>query len=324
MSTSVQPWACLRQLLHEGDDGLFRVAIVPGPERLDGLNSRGGAKGQASRRKEHHREHDAQGRNDAMHVHSLSLHVQVGPKKTDHVFQEKLSSVPSYAQRRARPVRHRRRLEIRNRVETHVLRMPLVVQLDGSHERHSVFRASPRLAGMHIAEVGVIGQNDPGQQTPRFALGHGLQELVLDPPRGAVTHAQVPLERERGDVALVLGDQVDGLEQLSQGQLGGVKQRARANRRLRSAVSALPVFAPVGQKRGVCRLAALRADESRRPACPLQGGLALRLGSKSLDELAQRHTRLKLNLVLGHRRILVRGCDEDSAPGAGSGREPAS
>ena len=177
---------------------------------------------------------------------------------------------------------------------------------------------------MHAAEVGVVGQNDPGEQPARFALGHGLQELVLDPPGGAVTHAQVPLERERGDVALVLGDQVDGLEPLGQGQLGGVKQGPGANRRLRSAVCALPVLAALGQEHRVRRLAALRADEPRRPACPFQGGLALRLGSKPFDELAQRHTRLKLNLVLGHRRVLVSGCDEDSAPGAGSNREPAS
>jgi hypothetical protein len=62
---------------------------------------------------------------------------------------------------------------------------------------------------MHAAEVGVVGDNDAGQQTTRFALGHGLKPLVLDPPGGAVTHAQMPLERERGALALVLRVQVD-------------------------------------------------------------------------------------------------------------------
>ena len=195
--------------------------------------------------------------------------------------------VNGFVQRRAFPARHRRSPEIRDRLEAHMLRMSLVVKLNGGYERHFVFRSSPRLAGMHTAEVGVVGQHDPGEQTARFALGHGLQQFVLDPPGGAVAHTQMPLEGERRDVALVLRDQVDGLEPLGQGQLGGVEKRVGANRGLCPAARALPVLAPVGQKRGVRGFAALRADESRRPARPLQRDLALGLGSESLDELAQ-------------------------------------
>ena len=234
--------------------------------------------------------------------------------------------VNCFVQRRARSVRHRRAFEIRNRVEPQMQRMPLVVELNSSDERNLVLRSPPRLTGMHTAEVGVVGQKteDPGEQAVRFALSHGREQLVLDPPGGTVAHPQMPLEREGGDVALALGDQINRLEPFDQGRLGGVKQGSGAHRRLRSTVRALPVLAPVGQKRAVRRPAARRAAESRWPACPLQGGLAMRLGSKPLDELAQWHTRLKLNLVLGHRRILVRGYDEDFAPSTGSDCEPLS
>jgi hypothetical protein len=84
-----------------------------------------------------------------------------------------------------------------------MLWMPLVVELKSGQERHLVFGSSPRLAGVHPAEVSVIGQNDPGQRTPRFALGHGLPELVLDPPRGAVAHTPRCRFSECGEVLLL-------------------------------------------------------------------------------------------------------------------------
>jgi hypothetical protein len=43
---------------------------------------------------------------------------------------------------------------------------------------------------------------------------------------------------------------------------------------------------------------------------------------KPLDQLTQGHARLKLNLVLGHRSILLREFVEDRAPGAGSATNP--
>lgn len=46
--------------------------------------------------------------------------------------------------------------------------------------------------------------------------------------------------------------------------------------------------------------------------------------SKPHGELGRGYARLKLNLVLGHRSILLRGSVEDRAPGAGSGCEIAS
>ena len=117
-----------------------------------------------------------------------------------------------FMQRRASPVRQGRAPEIGDRVEAHMLRMPLVAELDSGHEGHFVDRSPPRLARKHPAEVGVVGDNLSRQQTARFALGYGLYELLLRPPGGAVTHAQTPLERDRGEVAPVLRDPVDRLK----------------------------------------------------------------------------------------------------------------
>ncbi len=161
--------------------------------------------------------------------------------------------VNALLQCRASPACHRRTLQVVDRVEAHRQRMPILVEFNSGNERRLVFRAAPRLAGMHTTEVGVVRHDDPAQQAARLALGHGFKQFVLDPPSGAVTNTQMPLERERGDVALVLRDQVDGLEPLGQGQLGGVEKRAGGNRALRSTARALPVLAPISEKRGVRR-----------------------------------------------------------------------
>jgi hypothetical protein len=87
------------------------------------------------------------------------------------------------------------------------------------------------------APGGVVGQTNRGWQTARFGLGHSLRELGPDPPSGALTYAQVPLRRARGDAALVLGHEVDGLELFGQRQLRGVTLGARASRRLRTTMS---------------------------------------------------------------------------------------
>lgn len=130
------------------------------------------------------------------------------------------------------------------------------------------------------------------------------------------------LERKRRDVVLIVRDQIYRLEPCDQRQLGTVKRGTRAQRRLCPALRALPVFSPIGNKHRVPPPAGAQAHKPLRPACALQDRLALHFGSKALTALTQRHTALKLNLVLGHRRILVPGFYEDCAPPVGLNREP--
>lgn len=86
-------------------------------------------------------------------------------------------------QRRASPTGHCGTLEIVDRLEA----MPLVVELNGGQKRRLVLRAAPGFARVHRAEKGVIGHDNPAQQAARFAFGHGPEQLVFDPPSGAVT-----------------------------------------------------------------------------------------------------------------------------------------
>jgi len=128
--------------------------------------------------------------------------------------------VNALVQRLACAVCHGRPLQILDRVEAYVLRIPLLVELHGGDERHLVLRSSPRLAGVSAAKVGVVGHHQPNKLAERVALGHGFKQLMLDPSGGAVTHAQMALERERRDVVLVLCDQIDRMEPFGQRQLG--------------------------------------------------------------------------------------------------------
>lgn len=149
-----------------------------------------------------------------------------------------------------------------------------------------------------------------------------LRAACACPPGPSVADAEIALQRDGGDVVLVRGDQVDHVEPLSQRQLGGVTQGAGAEGVLRAALRALPVLAPVGEETRVLAGAALRTDAAVWP--PRQRPLALGFGAVLLDEFAQRHTLLKLDRVLGHRRRTAGGLTDHYAPRASSDREPAS
>ena len=90
-----------------------------------------------------------------------------------------------------------------------------------------------------------------------------------------------------------------------------MKQGARAQCHLRPALRALPDFVSVDEEGRVRRAAALWADKPLRPACALQCRLALGLGSILIEELVQRHTRLKLNWILRHHKYINIICCEN-------------
>lgn len=128
-------------------------------------------------------------------------------------------------ERRLGPSRHRRAREIVDGVEAHMLRMPVVVEIDGSHERRLVLRAAPGLVAVNTAQNRVVGNDHALEEPPRFTLGHGFEQLVLDPPGGAVADAEVTHERQHPVMLfLILGHRVDRLEPLGQRQLGGMEE----------------------------------------------------------------------------------------------------
>ena len=48
---------------------------------------------------------------------------------------------------------------------------------------------------------------------------------MLEPPSRAIADPDEPLQFQGGDIVLALGQKVDGLEPLDQGQFGSVKDR---------------------------------------------------------------------------------------------------
>jgi hypothetical protein len=216
-------------------------------------------------------------------------------------------------------------LEIRERVEAHVSGMAVLVQLHRGDERGFAFRAASALAAAMLApDHGIVGDNHAGEDTAGLALGQRFEELVLEPPGGAIAHAEMPFERQCGEVVLVLSDQVHGLKPLGQRQLGAFEPRPARQRGLHPAPCALPVRPPVGVEPAGCRGSAVRTDESPRQPRRLQGRGALRFDAVACEEVVQGHARLELNRVLRHRRGLAAGGDaRRCAPGGGSIRESA-
>lgn len=84
------------------------------------------------------------------------------------------------------PVRQRCSLDVFNAVETHVLRIPLVIEFYRRHEPGLVLRTTSGFAGPGASEIGVIGQHDAVEDTTGLALGHRLEQFVPDAPSSAV------------------------------------------------------------------------------------------------------------------------------------------
>ncbi len=125
----------------------------------------------------------------------------------------------------ARPVRQGRALQITDRVEaSSVLRIPLAVEHNGSHEWCPALRTAPRFAGVHASKVDVVGHHQPNGLAARIARSSRYKKLLLDTPSGPVKHAQVSLERERRKVIHTLHGQIDHLEEFGQRLLRAVKK----------------------------------------------------------------------------------------------------
>ncbi len=229
--------------------------------------------------------------------------------------------VNTLVQGRSGPFSHGVPFEVINGVESDLLGIPLVIEFHRRNEPSLVLGTTSRLARHDPTQIGVVGQHHASKDTAGLALGHRFEQFVLDPPSRAVRHPEVTFQRQRGDVVLVLRHQVHRLKPLGQRDLRRMKHRARAQRRLCSTHRALPVPALGDQKRGMFPAAASGANEARRPTGVLKCRFALRLGAIPFDERAPQQAGLKLDRVLGHRKILSDGCHQYSTPPGGSSRE---
>lgn len=203
--------------------------------------------------------------------------------------------------------------------------MAVVVDFHRGDEHGLAFGAASALAAAALApDDGVVGNNHAGEEATGLALGHGFEEFVLEPPGGAIAHAEMAFERQCREVVLVLRHQVHGLKPFAQRQLGALEQGSARQRGLHPTLRTLPVGAPVGVEATVRGGSAVRTDEPLRPPRRLQGRGALGFGAVACEEIVQGHARLELNRVLRHRRRLAAGGDaRQCAPGGGSIREPA-
>lgn len=172
---------------------------------------------------------------------------------------------------------------------------------DGGHEGHLVGRAPTANARTLAAEVGVIELDHARQRCLAVAQGHGMHQLVMDQPGGAVGGAQMAHQGQGRQPSLGLADQVHRQEPGPQGQLGAVHQGARRQRGLVSAGSALVELARAMPDDVVIGPVATRAAKALGPALRGQRRCALRFAAVAGEELGHGHPGLKLHSVHRHR-----------------------
>ena len=109
---------------------------------------------------------------------------------------------PSPSETRGQRKRHaggnevlQRRLRERPARQARQVRQSVLGGLHRRHERHLVLRAPAGLAAALLpSEVGVVDLHAAAELSVGFGQPHGLQELVLDQPCGAIAHAELALE----------------------------------------------------------------------------------------------------------------------------------
>ena len=195
----------------------------------------------------------------------------------------------------------------------------------GLHRRdegHLVLRAPPGGAARELAaEIRIVDLHPAGEFTPVLAHAHGLHDLVLEQPGGAVAHTELAHQLQRRDVVLGLSEQLHGQEPARQAELAGLEDRSADQAALVGAGPALPIGQAAAHEAGSCSPAAARADKAIGPARRLQRRAALRFGSVTLEELRHRQPRLKLHSV--HLHGAPPGLVAPSSGLGGSQREPA-
>jgi hypothetical protein len=192
--------------------------------------------------------------------------------------------------------------ESADQIELHAHRLARGIERHRRHERHLVLRASARLAFRALTtEVGVVQLHRATQLAGRFLLGHRVVDLVVQQPGRGVAHPQIALEGQRRDAGLGLADQVHGQEPSRQRQLGVLHERSGGQRSLVPTGAALEQLSGTVIDHVVLRALTARAAKPARPAGAANRFGALLFGAEAGQKLRDRHARLELDLVAGHR-----------------------
>jgi len=184
-------------------------------------------------------------------------------------------------------VEHRGLREIRRDYQPHAARaIGSFLHRDQHDHRFASFQlATPAQAGLGSANPGIV---DLHVAVQRLAgrVDHGATEFVQEQPRGLVpANAQLPLQEQRGDAALVRGHQVRRPKPDRQRGLGPMEHRARRQRDL---VPTLRAFAPMPLAEGIrSPTLAARTSKPVGPSTRLQVLPAGRFVSELLLELPE-------------------------------------
>ena len=183
-------------------------------------------------------------------------------------------------------------------------RPALISELHGGHERRLAWRASPGFPPAALpAPIRIIELHPAAQRARVVTLLHHLHQLVLDLPGGVVAHRKLPRQLQRRDPVLRLRHQVHRQEPGAKWQLGARQNRARGQRHLVPAATALiqrpTLVAPVPG------MLASRAHEPVRPTPTKQRLGALLLAPVLVQELHQTVALLKLNPIARHHRLPI-------------------
>jgi len=166
--------------------------------------------------------------------------------------------------------------------------MARVVERDRRDKGDFVLRAAARLtAGSLAAEVCVVHQHRARQAVLRLALDHRRHEFVVDQPSGRVAHAVVALEFQTRKPNLGLADEVDRQKPRGRRQLGAAEQRARSQRGLAMACTALKPWSAAADDDAVGAPIAAWTAESGRATSAAHGNCASGVGAKALEKLGQ-------------------------------------
>jgi len=199
-----------------------------------------------------------------------------------------------------RPILHRRVVKAAHRFEhrTHGI-LQRFIRFHCHDKRLFVLRAASRLAAVALpTQVRIIDLHEAVQLPRLFPLGHGLHDLVLQPPGRAIAHSKMAHQLQGGHVGLGRGQQVHGQKPRSQWQLCRFEQGATQKGGLMPAGPALNL--PFASKADAASMIAGGTTKAARPSRPVQSAVTLQLRAIGPHELHHRQSLLKLHLVDRH------------------------
>ena len=154
--------------------------------------------------------------------------------------------------------------------------------MDGGQQLRSLLIASKPGRALTARFMGVAASVQP--KVASWTNEHGPQPVKHGPLGLIGTDIERPLQTQRSDPVLAGGEQPASGEPQGQGRACAVEDRSGGDGATHTARGALE--APVAQTPAVAPQTS-RADETGRPAQPLEAVLAVGIGSKPSSSLAE-------------------------------------